>query len=70
MAQSLTAEQLREHVRRQLSLRGITQQDYAGMMNVSTSYLSDFLSGKCEAGAKILHALGFTRAVRYVKVGQ
>lgn len=67
MPRYLTLEQLRAHVRRQIS--GSTQAAYAKCCGISSAYLSDVLQGRREPGSKMLAALGFERVVTYKRSG-
>jgi transcriptional regulator with XRE-family HTH domain len=53
-----SCEAIRQEVKARIGY-GVTQKSLAKQFGISTAYLSDFLSGRREAGAKILNALGY-----------
>lgn len=63
MAKSMTEQQLREHVKRQIGRNG--QGEFARRIGVSDPYLSRFLSGRDGPGPTILAGLGMERVVLY-----
>jgi DNA-binding transcriptional regulator YdaS (Cro superfamily) len=47
-----------------------SQRDFAQLLGVSPSYLSDVLKGRRDAGPKVLAALGLKRVVSYLPAGR
>lgn len=62
----VTSRVLAEQIKAEIGY-GCTQRDIAARLNISTAYLCDFLSGRREAGPKILEALGYETTPLYRK---
>lgn len=60
----ITEEELKEKILKIVSDCG-SQKEAAKKMGVSLSYLNDYLSGRREAGGKILSALEVKRVLYY-----
>lgn len=66
MSRYNSCEAIRQEVRSRIAY-DVTQKSLAKQFGISTAYLSDFLSGRREAGAKILNALGYDETPFYRK---
>lgn len=63
----MTADDVRDLVRRHIAIAG-SQSKWAGEVQISQGYISDFLKGFREPGPHILRVLGLERQMTYRKV--
>ena len=61
----MTEDQVRDKVRKLISVSGGNATAVARELGVSASYLHDFMDGRRMPGRKILSALGLRRVVTY-----